>query len=472
MKRVLPIPFRFHCFYIFLLAAGMLTSCSNKEKFEEILLLDKWMFNLTDSREFSAPDYDDSNWQKIETGRDWESQGFNNDGFAWYRFSVELPAELKKQDSARVLQFHLGKIDDNDQVYLNGELIGENNLSLPLSNPVSDDFTKGPDLYDQNRVYELAIDDSRIRWGKKNVLAVRVFDKRNGGGMSGGIPYIATSATYQNQIIKFGSTWKFNTQDSIMFSKTQYADQKWKKIPVPSVWEDQGYPDHDGFAWYRSNVTIPASWKAGQDLTVFLAFNLTKIDDNDQVFLNGKLLGENNKLLDEGAIPSDKFKDADPMYELERMYKVPLTDQRILWGKKNTLAIRVFDKKLGGGMAGPAPFVRLRPIGDYLDINCANFNKSDPTNKELTDSIVYFKNSHEDLTFKGEVYYVIEDIRQKKTLASHSENIIIRPKGEAILPISIPYTEEEVLLRIYLRSNGRNVKREIIKIPFSLKPEA
>jgi sialate O-acetylesterase len=60
----------------------------------------------------------------------------------------------------------------------------------------------------------------------------------------------------------------------------------WTKITVPSQWEHQGYHDYDGSAWYRKQFIVPKKLE-GEDLVLLLG----KIDDFDQTYLNGKLVG-------------------------------------------------------------------------------------------------------------------------------------------------------------------------------------
>ncbi len=63
------------------------------------------------------------------------------------------------------------------------------------------------------------------------------------------------------QEIPIGKGWKFNTGDSSQWALPTYNDQNWKPISVYHNWEAQGYPNYDGFGWYRLQVVIPSSIK-------------------------------------------------------------------------------------------------------------------------------------------------------------------------------------------------------------------
>lgn len=127
-----------------------------------------------------ADSYDDSNWKKIKTGTKWEAQGYTMenpfyktsflhcpyDGDAWYRIHVEIPDEYKNKD----LVLYTQQIDDLDWVYFNGSLIGHT----------------GEDTHEYwmaSRSYK--IPKELIKFGKENIIAVRVRDLRGEGGIFG-----------------------------------------------------------------------------------------------------------------------------------------------------------------------------------------------------------------------------------------------------------------------------------------------
>src|SRR5579862_6286649 len=87
--------------------------------------------------------------------------------------------------------------------------------------------------------------------------------------------------------------WKFKTGDSAVWSSPAFDDASWSPIEVGKSWESQGYDNYDGFAWYRLHVIIPSSIKEKSFLKEKLRFDLGKIDDGDEFFLNGNLIGRN-----------------------------------------------------------------------------------------------------------------------------------------------------------------------------------
>jgi len=139
------------------------------------LLKFEWKFNTGDNSSWAWPEYDDSSWETIEAGTDWENQGHGTyDGFAWYRQKVFIPEELKKQALENGgLVLRLARIDDSDVCYFNGQIVGSTGGFPP-------DYQSG---YGDLRVYTVPAD--QITWGARNTIAIRVYDGGGGGGIVG-----------------------------------------------------------------------------------------------------------------------------------------------------------------------------------------------------------------------------------------------------------------------------------------------
>lgn len=115
-----------------------------------------------DSAQYKTSGYDHSRWSTMTLPGAWESQSHLSrlDGIVWFRKTIEIAAE----DAGKPASFHLGKIDDNDQSFLNGVPIGATNS------------------WNTDRVYEVGA--NQLKAGK-NVIAVRVEDLGGGGGIWG-----------------------------------------------------------------------------------------------------------------------------------------------------------------------------------------------------------------------------------------------------------------------------------------------
>jgi alpha-galactosidase len=142
-------------------------------------------FHTGDDAAWKDANFDDTQWPSIKTNEDWELQGYDKyDGYAWYRIKFMLPSSLKKNAYWKdTLSFHLGKIDDVDETFFNGEKIGQTG-ALPTDNGGYSG------MWDAYRIYNLPATSNLIQWDKENIIAIKVYDHGGNGGMFGGVPFI------------------------------------------------------------------------------------------------------------------------------------------------------------------------------------------------------------------------------------------------------------------------------------------
>lgn len=150
--------------------------------------------------------------------------------------------------------------------------------------------------------------------------------------------------------------WKFNTGDDPSWASPQFDDSNWKTIEAGVLWENQGYGAYDGYAWYRTVVTIPSSLKEKAVKYGGLLLNLCKIDDVDETFFNGVHLGQT------GKFPPDY----EGKYNALREYIIPQTSIR--WDQPNTIAVRVYDLSGGGGIYDGRPELRVKGLSDLFTV--------------------------------------------------------------------------------------------------------
>jgi sialate O-acetylesterase len=151
----------------------------------QIRFIEKDIHDSVPETEWKNPSYNGSNWPGIRVGSIWEDQplGLSGlDGVVWYIRQIEL-------DSAAVsnpVTLSLGKIDDNDETYVNGIWVGS---------------TKN---WEEKRMYHVPV--GVFRTGK-NLIAVRVEDTGGGGGFYG--DSAAVHLKTENGIVPLGTNWHF-----------------------------------------------------------------------------------------------------------------------------------------------------------------------------------------------------------------------------------------------------------------------
>jgi hypothetical protein len=168
--------------------------------------------------------------------------------------------------------------------------------------------------------------------------------------------------------------WNFKIGDNPEWSKINFDDSNWKKIYVPSPWEEEGYQGYDGFAWYRRTVEIPSSY-VNRNLTLELGY----IDDVDEVFFNGVKIGQ------AGSFPP-YYSTA---YNAQRLYEIPLNI--VNYEKSNTIAVRVYDAQLEGGIVRGDVRIGASDIAIIPDINLNgtwNFNTGMNVNETRMQNII------------------------------------------------------------------------------------
>jgi hypothetical protein len=153
----------------------------------EIILTGKWQFKKGDSEKWSDPSLDDRSWDQIFVPAFWEAQGYPKyDGMGWYRLHFKVPAELARE----TLVLLLGRIDDLDQTYVNGEEIGH--TGKIKSDPWKSHHDKE---YRELRAY--TIPGGLLKSGADNIIAVRVYDGGGWGGIYEGPIGIMTRDRYR-----------------------------------------------------------------------------------------------------------------------------------------------------------------------------------------------------------------------------------------------------------------------------------
>ena len=231
-----------------------------------------WKFRVGDKPTWSATKFDDSGWEMISAPSAWEDEGFNGyDGFAWYRKKFD-GRQLSKEQNYYI---NLGYIDDTDEVYVNGVLIGFSGTMPP----------KFKTAFNSERNY--ALPNDIINFSGDNTIAIRIFDVTQGGGIIDGDIGIYR-ATKSRMLIDLQGLWSFTTTEDW---KPATENAEWRKIMVPSPWEHQGYSRYDGFGWYKRSFTLDNNL-LGNETNLLLV--LGKIDDFDKAYLNGKLIGKTN----------------------------------------------------------------------------------------------------------------------------------------------------------------------------------
>ncbi|MDD4032944.1 MAG: hypothetical protein PHS48_06850, partial [Bacteroidales bacterium] len=155
--------------------------------------------------------------------------------------------------------------------------------------------------------------------------------------------------------------WQFTTGDDMAYADPYYYDDGWSPISSDRSWEQQGYPDYNGFAWYRKTIQLPEFIRRKSESGGGLLLSLGVIHDADMVFVNGKKVGSS------GEFPPD-YKTGSG----DRLYLVPHSFWR--FGAENTIAIRVYNDSGIGGIIADSIDLRTVTLIDQMKVSGKVYN--------------------------------------------------------------------------------------------------
>ncbi|MCT4601637.1 MAG: beta galactosidase jelly roll domain-containing protein [Marinifilum sp.] len=291
----------------------------NAQDLKKVLDLNqRWKFSIGDREEWADPDFDDSDWEWIDVPSAWENQGFHGyDGYAWYRTTFSK----KQLPNNQALYLQLGNVDDVDEVFINGERIGQSGNFPPRYSTA----------YNSYRKYN--VPSGLIK--ESNTIAVRVYDDVGEGGIIHGDIALMMDRDAVPVDVDLSGIWKFKIGENAHHKINQI--ENWNDIIVPGYWENQGYKNYDGYACYALEFRLEEAFVADKMVLI-----LGKIDDLDQVFVNGVLIGQSGKF-----VPRTVSERPNSWQQLRTYY---LPEKLLKINETNLIVIRVYDAMEGGGL--------------------------------------------------------------------------------------------------------------------------
>ena len=134
---------------------------------QTIPLPEKWLYQAGDDSNYKNPAFDDHNWTSIVLNNKEAPLTIKPEhSYGWFRVHFDIPANLRSKD----LMFLLGTIDDVDETYLNGVLIGSTGKFPPADQSA----------WDVQRTYTA----SHLLFKEHNTIAIRVYNAGVEGGIS------------------------------------------------------------------------------------------------------------------------------------------------------------------------------------------------------------------------------------------------------------------------------------------------
>ena len=162
-----------------------------------------WKLSKGDDDDWAKPSFDDSKWPEVLVPAYWDTQGMKDyDGYGWYRVRFTVPEKFRDED----LVLLVGKVDDVDETYLNGERVGHTG-------------TRHVQGWEYQKFRAYTVPSETIKFGRENVLAVRVYDNFLHGGIYDGPIGFVTRDHYRRwerkhtDTVRENRNWKWNFFD-------------------------------------------------------------------------------------------------------------------------------------------------------------------------------------------------------------------------------------------------------------------
>jgi hypothetical protein len=284
---------------------------------------------------------------------------------------------------------------------------------------------------------------------------------------------LTACAEKKDVILTMDDGWKFKTGDSALYSSPDFDDASWDSIFPRKLWEYQGFPNYDGFAWYRKHILLPSEMKAAAFFKDSLQIILGEIDDTEETYLNGSLIGQNGLFIPAGekAIV-ENFTGNKDAYRILRRYVLPVNDPRLKWDQVNVLALRVHDHGGGGGLYGQRVEISMVDFKDQISMDVSSIPLRLVAENHFVKGVI-LSNLSTTCTSKGKLTARVEDGETGKLIFDTTLAATIDPKGKFIAEIcfTADQTNRNIITLLYKDSPSGKMVESRFDIPYILTPK-
>ncbi len=246
------------------------------------------------------------------------------------------------------------------------------------------------------------------------------------------------------EVIALRDGWRFTPGDRIEYARADFNDAGWMPMRVDKVWEEQGFEQLDGYAWFRLHFVIPSRLKQAAFLKDGLRIFLGKINNYDQSFLNGRLFGINGKIVDASTSIDDTFTKApSSLWSVNRVYVLRPDDPRIKWDQENIIAVRVFDEGGQGGLFSGDQALRMITLGDYLDCD-SNSSPFSFHNQNVSKTLT-LTNTSSSRSIAGTLSIKALNKLTGQMILSKSDHVELQPGAAHRVSVELPRQDQSSL---------------------------
>ena len=182
------------------------------------------------------------------------------------------------------------------------------------------------------RYIKLVLKKRATKWGYSLFeISINGADANNSGKINTG------------EIIPLEGKWDFRKDPRNVGVKEEWftpagAPKDWAEIETGRFWDDQGFPNYPGYAWYKKDILIPANWNDGK-----AALMIGGVDDAYEFYINGRYIGSFG----------DMVRKAGNYNSMNLTLTVSSVGKYLTPGKPNNFTFRVFNLWGTGGISKP-----------------------------------------------------------------------------------------------------------------------
>src|ERR1700723_111286 len=96
--------------------------------------------------------------------------------------------------------------------------------------------------------------------------------------------------TGREAVASLDGLWRFHTGDNPAWADPNFDDSQWPLLRADEAWDDQGYKNYGGFAWYRFTVAVA-------DGSRNWSIDLGPMETGYQLYVDGRLAGSFGPIL-------------------------------------------------------------------------------------------------------------------------------------------------------------------------------
>lgn len=222
---------------------------------------------------------------------------------------------------------------------------------------------------------------------------------------------------------------KFHAGDNAQWKAAATDDSQWATLSLKSTWTAQGVANANNYGWYRMKVVIPSNLFDGKQTKGVLRLTLGKVDDADETYLNGVLIGKT------GSMPSDAagFSSA---WDTKREYLVDTKKVPINWDKENVVAVRVYNGGEPGGIFDGGLQLSVPGILDGLSVGFG-----EAAVKGKTVCRISLAN---DMTAAQNGQLTVEVVDPQAGRTTSTQNVAVSLKKGGRRTVDVPYDQHQM----------------------------